>query len=102
MQLKSKADESSGLKNCGPVQKVGDKPIVPCGLVAWSMFNDTYSFSVRGKALIVNKMNIAWESDKEGRFGSDVYPKNSQTGGVIGGATLNSSIPVCIFLLCVN
>jgi hypothetical protein len=66
------------------------------------MFNDTYSFSVKGKALIVNKMNIAWESDKEGRFGSDVYPKNSQTGGVIGGATLNSSIPVCIFLLCVN
>ncbi|CAK7351763.1 unnamed protein product [Dovyalis caffra] len=93
-QLTSKAYEGAELEKCEPLEKVGEEPIVPCGLVAWSMFNDTYSFSVKDKALIVNKTNIAWESDKETRFGSDVYPKNFQTGDVIGGAKLNSSIPL--------
>ncbi|XP_022777099.1 ALA-interacting subunit 1-like isoform X2 [Durio zibethinus] len=92
-QLRSKAYESE-TKNCDPEGISPDGPIVPCGLIAWSLFNDTYGFSVKSKMLEVNKKNIAWDSDKENKFGSDVYPKNFQIGGLIGGATLNSSIPL--------
>lgn len=74
-------------------------PIVPCGLIAWSLFNDTYGISVQDKKLEINKKDIAWESDRRRKFGSDVYPKNFQSGGLIGGAKLNSSIPVSISIL---
>ena len=69
-------------------------PIVPCGLVAWSLFNDTYTISVNKKAIEVNKKDIAWQSDKNKKFGNDVYPRNFQNGNLIGGAKLNASIPV--------
>ncbi|GAV61754.1 CDC50 domain-containing protein [Cephalotus follicularis] len=93
-QLRSKAGERE-IKNCPPegTTKSGD-PIVPCGLIAWSLFNDTYGFSLENEVLNVSKKNIAWKSDQEHKFGSDVYPKNFQSGGLIGGAKLNSSIPL--------
>ncbi|XP_074310677.1 ALA-interacting subunit 5-like isoform X2 [Silene latifolia] len=96
-QLRSKAHEQS-TTNCEPEETAGtdkDKaPIVPCGLIAWSLFNDTYQFSVDSKSLGVNKKGIAWESDRKHKFGSDVYPKNFQSQGLIGGGKLNSSIPL--------
>ncbi|OMO49354.1 hypothetical protein COLO4_38585 [Corchorus olitorius] len=92
-QLRSKAAEFD-TTSCEPEDKSSAGPIVPCGLIAWSLFNDTYGFSVKNKMLEVNKKNIAWDSDKEHKFGSDVYPKNFQSGGLIGGAKLNSSIPL--------
>ncbi|GER49751.1 ALA-interacting subunit 3 [Striga asiatica] len=81
--------------NCEP-ESVNDnrEPIVPCGLIAWSLFNDTYSLSRNGAALPINKKGIAWESDKMHKFGSNVYPKNFQSRGLIGGARLNESIPL--------
>lgn len=82
-------------KDCEPeVYSAGGAPIVPCGLVAWSLFNDTYTISVNKKAIEVNKKDIAWQSDKNKKFGSDVYPSNFQNGNLIGGAKLNESIPV--------
>jgi hypothetical protein len=51
--------------------------------------------SVNKKAIVVNKKDIAWQSDKKKKFGSDVYPSNFQNGNLIGGARLNESIPVC-------
>ncbi|MFQ6644232.1 hypothetical protein Gotur_017924 [Gossypium turneri] len=92
-QLRSVSDEKS-TKDCSPEDKTVDGPIVPCGLVAWSLFNDTYWFSVNSKTIEVNKHDIAWKSDKEHKFGSNVYPKNFQSGGLIGGAKLNSSVPL--------
>ncbi|OVA14273.1 Protein of unknown function DUF284 [Macleaya cordata] len=91
-QLRSKAYESE-TSTCDPERYVGQNrdPIVPCGLIAWSLFNDTYGFSVKDKVLEVSKKNIAWKSDKDSKFGKDVYPKNFQTGGLIGGAKLNAS-----------
>jgi hypothetical protein len=67
---------------------------VPCGLIAWSLFNDTYAFSVNKKEVQVNKKNIAWASDKNSKFGSDVFPINFQKGGLIGGGNLNDKLPV--------
>ncbi|XP_065851966.1 ALA-interacting subunit 3 [Euphorbia lathyris] len=72
----------------------GNAAIVPCGLIAWSLFNDTYSFSRNNTEIQVNKKDISWKSDREHKFGSDVFPKNFQTGGLIGGKSLNESIPL--------
>lgn len=100
-QLRNKASEND-VSTCSPEDytpnEMGHKPIVPCGLIAWSMFNDTYKLSSNDKELVINKKNIAWKSDQDGKFGSDVYPKNFQAGGLRGGAKLNESIPVSISL----
>lgn len=97
-QLWSKANEGETL-NCYPEDKTNEKEtIVPCGLIAWSMFNDTYKFVSNNKNLTVNRKNIAWGSDRRSRFGSDVYPKNFQNRDLIGGGRLNESIPVNTYL----
>ncbi|KAK4802141.1 hypothetical protein SAY86_000344 [Trapa natans] len=93
-QLWRKEDETSS-QECKPEDFTANgQPIVPCGLIAWSLFNDTYKFRVNDKVLEVNKKNIAWSSDRDHKFGSDVYPKNFQSGTLIGGGKLNSSIPL--------
>ncbi|KAK7336275.1 hypothetical protein VNO77_16811 [Canavalia gladiata] len=96
-QLRSRAAEND-VSTCSPEDYTptdkGHQPIVPCGLIAWSLFNDTYTLSNNNKDLVINKRNIAWKSDQTAKFGSDVYPKNFQAGGLIGGARLNESIPL--------
>ncbi|WCJ28639.1 ALA-interacting subunit 1 [Euphorbia peplus] len=72
----------------------GNAAIVPCGLIAWSLFNDTYSFSRNNAQIPVNKKDISWKSDREHKFGSDVFPKNFQSGGLVGGKSLNESVPL--------
>lgn len=90
---KSTNDTSS----CKPEDTTSDgQRIVPCGLIAWSLFNDTYNFSLNNQSLVVNKKGISWKSDRENKFGKDVYPKNFQNGALRGGASLNISIPVSI------
>jgi hypothetical protein len=92
-QLRSPKEEHD-VKTCAPEDNVGGEPIVPCGLVAWSLFNDTYSFSRNSQQLLVNKKGISWKSDRENKFGKNVFPKNFQKGAPIGGGTLNISKPV--------
>lgn len=93
-QLRNKGAEWE-TNNCYPEDKTkGNEPIVPCGLIAWSLFNDTYRFSMSNKDLNVNKKNIAWGSDTRSKFGTNVYPKNFQGGELIGGAKLNESKPL--------
>ncbi|KAJ6891777.1 hypothetical protein NC651_025081 [Populus alba x Populus x berolinensis] len=93
-QLKS-ASKENDTSSCKPEDiATGRGAIVPCGLIAWSLFNDTYNFSRQNMPLTVNKKGIAWKSDKEKRFGKDVFPKNFQGGGLVGGAILNDSIPL--------
>lgn len=90
---KSKANETSG---CDPEKTTANGvPIVPCGLIAWSLFNDTYKFThSNGNALTVNKKDISWKSDRNHKFGSDVFPKNFQNGTLIGGGKLDPNIPL--------
>ncbi|GKV36928.1 hypothetical protein SLEP1_g45012 [Rubroshorea leprosula] len=80
--------------SCQPEEYNNGLPIVPCGLIAWSLFNDTFTF-IRGRAeLKVNRKNIAWESDRDHKFGKKVYPINFQNGTLIGGAKLDPDIPL--------
>ena len=47
----------------------------PCGLMAWSTFNDTYVFEVDGVEVPVNATGIAWRSDVVEKF-ADYKPAN--------------------------
>ncbi|XP_071730326.1 ALA-interacting subunit 3-like [Rutidosis leptorrhynchoides] len=92
-QLRSRSGENE-VKDCKPEDKsLNGSSIVPCGLVAWSMFNDTFTFTAnKNQQLPVIKKGISWKSDRDHKFGKDVFPKNFQNGTLIGGAHLNESI----------
>jgi hypothetical protein len=93
-QLKYKK-KSNTTTNCEPEATTPDgKTILPCGLIAWSLFNDTYSFSINNTQLAVNKKGISWKSDRDSKFGKNVFPKNFQNGTLKGGAILNEFIPL--------
>ncbi|KAK5792357.1 putative ALA-interacting subunit 2 [Gossypium arboreum] len=83
-----------GISSCQPVEVNNDRPIIPCGLIAWSLFNDTFTFIRNRAELKVNRKNIAWKSDREHKFGKNVYPFNFQNGTLIGGGKLNPTIPL--------
>lgn len=77
--VKSRSDEqirgdASGAQSaCEPkVYTGGDSKleVSPCGLIAWSFFNDTYDFSLNGAPLAVNEKGIAWSSDRKEKFGN--------------------------------
>ena len=93
---KSKATKTD---NCDPEATIDGKPIVPCGLIAWSLFNDTYTLRRNNENLTVDKKDISWKSDREHKFGSDVFPTNFQKGPLQGGKILNSTMPVCMWSL---
>ncbi|KAI3466840.1 hypothetical protein Pfo_023503 [Paulownia fortunei] len=99
--VKSRSDQQllHGLKyhdtrSCIPEVANHGLPIVPCGLIAWSLFNDTYSFFRGMDELKVNRKSIAWKSDRDHKFGKQVYPFNFQNGTLIGGANLDPNIPL--------
>ncbi|KAI4300041.1 hypothetical protein L6164_033460 [Bauhinia variegata] len=84
--------EYNDTSSCKPVESSNGLPIVPCGLIAWSFFNDTYRFSRGTSELKVNRKNIAWKSDCDHKFGKHVYPFNFQNGTLIGGGKLDPSV----------
>ncbi|GLT31989.1 hypothetical protein SLA2020_066860 [Shorea laevis] len=88
-------NSSSDISSCRPEAYTnGTNAIVPCGLIAWSLFNDTYSFFHNNTQLEVNKKGISWKSDRDHKFGKEVYPQNFQNGSLIGGKSLDASIPL--------
>ncbi|KAJ6770070.1 ALA-INTERACTING SUBUNIT 2-RELATED [Salix purpurea] len=101
--VKSRSDQqllhglkSSNTGSCEPEESNNGLPVVPCGLIAWSLFNDTYTLIRGTKKLSINRKNIAWKSDRDRKFGKQVYPHNFQNGTLIGGGKLDPNIPVCI------
>ncbi|KAE8684343.1 ALA-interacting subunit 3 [Hibiscus syriacus] len=82
------------VSSCKPEDDSNGQPIVPCGLIAWSLFNDTYNFSLNNQQLAVNKTEISWKSDRDSKFGNDVFPRNFQNGTLIGGKSLDPTVPL--------
>jgi len=57
------------LEDCKPQLYTDDDQLInPCGLVAWSYFNDTYGVQIDGVEQIVNETGIAWDSDVDYKF----------------------------------
>ncbi|KAJ7550845.1 hypothetical protein O6H91_07G121200 [Diphasiastrum complanatum] len=98
--LKGHASNAS-LDGCKPENVFNNQVIVPCGLIAWSLFNDTFSFLVNNQSLSVNRNGISWKSDRDFKFGKNVFPSNfpnnypaGPNGNVVGGAKLNEALPL--------
>ncbi|KAL3625106.1 ALA-interacting subunit 3 [Castilleja foliolosa] len=97
-QLRNIGSESN-TDSCKPEDTINinnrKASVVPCGLIAWSLFNDTYAFSLNNnQSLTINKRGISWKSDRDRKFGKHVYPKNFQNGNLIGGGKLDTSKPL--------
>jgi len=64
----------SDLSDCDPVISLNDeqnddnKFYFPCGLIAKSIFNDTFSLWQDGNPILLRKEGIAWPSDVEKKF----------------------------------
>lgn len=86
--------QQKDISSCKPMESSNGLPVVPCGLIAWSLFNDTFAFDVKAGKLNVNRKNISWKSDRDYKFGKDVYPFNFQNHTLIGGGKLDPSIPL--------
>jgi hypothetical protein len=96
-----RGDKVSSLDSCKPLATTANgSAIVPCGLIAWSLFNDSYAFTSGAAAIAVDKTGIAWKSDVDSKFGGDVrpsnFPNNDPTGalGEIGGKSLDPTQPL--------
>lgn len=55
--------------DCAPFNEANGKPIVPCGAIANSLFNDTLRIRSESHGSVPTlKTGIAWPSDKEIKF----------------------------------
>ena len=79
--VKSRSDEqirgdaTGSQSSCEPKVYTGGEAkleVSPCGLIAWSYFNDTYGFSKNGAPLTVQEKGIAWKSDRKEKFGNQL------------------------------
>ncbi|KAK9822809.1 hypothetical protein WJX81_001548 [Elliptochloris bilobata] len=86
---------------CQPQQFVGgnaSQPINPCGLIAWSLFNDSFSATVAGPAgaqstpLNLSESGIAWGYDKTHLYGA-YRPTNFNSDPAYRGGNM-STVPV--------
>lgn len=57
-----------------------DKLIVPCGLIASSFFNDSFSITMKEQPLTINDKGISWDWDREYLYG-DEQPENFNENG---------------------
>jgi len=63
----------SDLTDCAPFASVDDSSspndfYLPCGLIARSLFNDTYTLSINDSYIEVSTDGVAWPSDLDAKF----------------------------------
>jgi len=74
-QLLGKIETDVANSDCAPFTKIGDKPIVPCGAIANSLFNDSITIQTQdGSDIALIRTGIAWESDKKYKFQNPELP----------------------------
>jgi len=67
-------DSYSALDDCDPLKSLDNeksdpsKFFLPCGLIAWSMFNDTFVLRNGNTSISLRKKGIAWASDVKEKF----------------------------------
>lgn len=76
-QLKGKAISAGDLNNnCNPLREKDNKAVYPCGLIANSLFNDTFSKTLKGQGDIddysLSNKGISWKTDQH-RFKKTSY-----------------------------
>lgn len=83
--IMSDCDPIVNATDVGRATTVSGKPLVtgmvanPCGLIAKSLFNDTYILELNSKEIPIDTLNIAWDSDKKLKYNlptKDKYGKD--------------------------
>ena len=97
-QLLTGRDDGYGMDQCAPQLRRTDPvtgavvgTIDPCGLAAWSFFNDTYAFALNGAALGVDERGISWRSDREFKFGAHATAHFNDENATRGGGAIDGS-----------
>jgi hypothetical protein len=73
-EISSDCDPITTMKDVGIFKSIGGFPLNandtanPCGLIAKSFFNDTFTLYQNSTNIIIDESNIAWDSDKKGRY----------------------------------
>lgn len=80
------------------------KPIAPCGAIANSKFNDTFNikYENKGKNISLNKMGIAWSSDKSIRFRNPYVNQGSDLREAFAGTIKPPNWPKPVYNLSTN
>ncbi|KAF8426625.1 LEM3/CDC50 family protein [Tirmania nivea] len=105
-QLKGQAVTLSALKRsdaCSPLITDTDtgKPYYPCGLIANSLFNDTFSHPLwittnngsNNEMYVITDKGIAWESDRD-RYKKSLYQNSDVMPPQIGGDGYTDEKPI--------
>jgi len=73
--------EAKPSDDCAPfaTDPESEKPYVPCGAIANSLFNDVISISKGEDNITLEKTGIAWESDKKYKFQNPDYKSKGYT-----------------------
>lgn len=77
-QLKGKAISGDSLtSDCNPLRSANDKAVYPCGLIANSLFNDTFAHVFKGvndteQSYELTNKKIAWHADRK-RYKKTAY-----------------------------
>jgi len=63
----------SSLEDCDPLKSLDNSEdpknfYLPCGLIAWSLFNDTFALRQGNNSIALRKKGIAWSSDVDQKF----------------------------------
>eukprot|EP00238_Polyblepharides_amylifera_P011455 CAMPEP_0196576520 /NCGR_PEP_ID=MMETSP1081-20130531/5748_1 /TAXON_ID=36882 /ORGANISM="Pyramimonas amylifera, Strain CCMP720" /LENGTH=380 /DNA_ID=CAMNT_0041895139 /DNA_START=73 /DNA_END=1215 /DNA_ORIENTATION=- len=95
---------SGSAGDCSPQdeQEGTEEEIIPCGLIAWSYFNDTYTFTLKpagsniseeqAEPLAVDEKGIAWRSDVNEKFGHFKAENFNNIPEYRGGGTIDGYV----------
>ncbi|CAM9147785.1 unnamed protein product [Phaeothamnion confervicola] len=81
--------------NCDPLQDLDGVDLNPCGLIANSLFNDTFSLTNH----VMVETGIAWESDQSDRFSQPddfVYAKVGGTAACSSSNNTDANCKACL------
>jgi len=82
-QLDGVGPEVSQFDSCDPLKFINDNGtdlqnwLVPCGLIAGSVFNDSFAFIDGNTVINVSQSGIAWKSDVDKKFSNPPNWQNS-------------------------
>lgn len=95
LQLQGLNMNGEHLTICAPDDYEGGWSISPSGLVAWSLFDNTYNWNVNNVALPINK-DIAWKSDlkKNIELATISNFQNNNETAYIGRGKLPENLPL--------
>ena len=78
---------------CDPKRTTIDgEDINPCGLAAWSTFNDTFAVNVDGQPRAVSTKDISWKGDRKFKFANHVAKNVNEDPATRGGKKIEGTV----------